>query len=80
MVLSVFKGNVYCHIRENRNKNHVLLNCDELAYIMKNKTVIQDIIEQLLAPNAEKKFPNFPFEMQKMETMHWTFLQTRRWC
>ena len=65
MVLSVFKGNVYCHIWDNRNKNHVLLNLDELAYMLKNKTVVQDITEQLLVPNAEKKFPNFPFEVQK---------------
>ena len=65
MVLSVFKGNVYSHIWNNRNKNHVSLNLDELAYILKNKTVIQDIMEQLLMPNVEKKIPNFPFEMQK---------------
>ena len=65
MVLSVFKGNVYCHIWDNRKQKHVLLNRDELAYIMKNKTVVQDIMEQLLVPNAEKKFPNFPFEVQK---------------
>ena len=42
---------------------HVSLNLDELAYILKNKTVIQDIMEQLLMPNVGKK--NFPFEMQK---------------
>ena len=65
MVLSVFKGNVYSHIWNNRNKNHVSLNLDELAYVLKNKTVIQDIMEQLLMPNVEKKIPNFPFEMQK---------------
>ena len=65
MVLSVFKGNVYCHIWESRNKNHVSLNLDELAYMLKNKTVVQDITEQLLVPNVEKKFPNFPFEVQK---------------
>ena len=68
MVLSVFKGNVYCHIWDNRNKNHVLLNLDELAYMLKNKTVVQDITEQLLVPNVEKKFPNFPFEVQKNGT------------
>ena len=65
MVLSVFKGNMYCHIWNNKNKMHVSLNLDELAYVLKNKTVIQDIMEQLLMPYAEKKFPNFPFEMQK---------------
>ena len=68
MVLSVFKGNVYCHIWNNKNKMHVSLNLDELAYMLKNKTVIQDIMEQLLIPNVEKKFPNFPFEMQKNGT------------
>ena len=61
MVLSVFRGNIYSHIWDNKNKNHVSLNLDELAYILKNKTVVQNIIDQLLAPNAEKKFPNFPF-------------------
>ena len=65
MVLSVFRGNIYSHIWDNKNKNHVSLNLDELAYILKNKTVVQNIIDQLLAPNAEKKFPNFPFGIQK---------------
>ena len=60
MVLSVFKGNVYSHIWNNRNKNHVSLNLDELAYVLKNKTVVQDIAEQLLVPNVEKK-AYFPF-------------------
>ena len=68
MVLSVFKGKVYCHIWDDRNKNHVSLNLDELAYMLKNKTVVQDIMEQLLVPNAEKKFPNFPFVVQKNGT------------
>ena len=31
MVLSVFRSNVYCHIWNNRNKNCVSLNLDELA-------------------------------------------------
>ena len=68
MVLSVFKWNVYCHIWNNRNKNHVSLNLDELAYMLKNKTVVQDIMQQLLVPNEEKKSYNFPFEMQKNGT------------
>ena len=68
MVLSVFKENVYCHIWDNNNKKHVSLNLDELAYVLKNKTVIQDIMEQLLMPNVEKKFPNFPFVVQKNGT------------
>ena len=33
--------------------------------MLKNKTVVQDIMEQLLVSNVEKKFPNFPFEVQK---------------
>ena len=64
MVLRVFKWNVYCHIWNNRNKNHVFLNLDELAYMLKNKMVLQDIMEQLLMPNEEKK-SYFPFEKQK---------------
>ena len=77
MLLSVFRGNVYSHIWDNKNKN-VLLNLDELSYILKNKTVVQDIMEQLLVPNAEKK--SFHLWCRKMVHMHWTFLQTRRWC
>ena len=68
MVLSVFKGNVYCHIWNNRNKNHVSLNLDELACVLKNKTVVQDIVDQLLMSNAEKKSSNFPFVVQKNGT------------
>ena len=67
MMLSVFKGNVYCHIWNKKNKMHVSLNLDELAYMLKNKTVIQDIMEQLLMPNGEKK-SYFPFDMQKNGT------------
>ena len=55
MVLSVFRSNVYSHIWDNKNKKHVLLNVDELAHMLKNKTVLQDIMEQLLMPNEEKK-------------------------
>ena len=67
MVLSFFKGNVYSHIWDNKNKKHVSLNLDELAYVLKNKMVLQDIMEQLLMPNAEKK-SYFPFEKQKNGT------------
>ena len=66
MVLSVFKGNVYCHIWDNRNKNHVSLNLDELGYMLKNKTIVQDIIDQLLTPNAEKNLPTFHLWCRKM--------------
>ena len=68
MVLSVFKRNVYSHIWDNKNKKHVFLNLDELAYVLKKKMVLQDIMEQLLMSNAEKKSSNFPFEMQKNGT------------
>ena len=67
MVLSVLKRNVYCHIWNNRNKNHVSLNLDELACMLKNKTVVQGIVDQLLMPYAEKK-SYFPFEKQKNGT------------
>ena len=80
MVLSVFKGNVYWHIWNNRNKMHVSLNLDELAYVLKNKTVIQDIMEQLLMPNVEKKIPNFPFEMQKNGNYVLDLSGDKRWC
>ena len=66
MVLSVFRGNVYSHIW-GKNKKHVSLNVDELAHMLKNKMVLQDIMEQLLVPNEEKKC-YFPFEMQKNGT------------
>ena len=65
MVLSVFRGNIYSHIWDNKNKNHVLFNLDELAYMLKSKTVVQSIMEQLLVPNAEKKCYNFPYVVQK---------------
>ena len=68
MVLSVFRGNVYSHIWDNKNKKYVSLNVDELAHMLKNKTVHQDIMEQILMPNVEKKSYNFPFEMQKNGT------------
>ena len=68
MVLHVFRGNVYSHIWDNKNKKNVSLNLDELAHMVKNKTVVQDIMEQLLVPNAEKTSSNFPFEMQKNGT------------
>ena len=68
LVLSVFKGNVYCHIWNNKNKKHVSLNLDELDSVLTNKRVVQDIMDQLLMSNAEKKYSNFPFEVQKNGT------------
>ena len=67
MVLSVFKENVYCHIWDNKNKRHVSLNLDELAYILKNNRVVQDIMQQLLMVNVEKR-SYFPFVVQKTGT------------
>ena len=67
MVLSVFKENVYCHIWDNKNKRHVSLHLDELAGILKNNRVVQDIMQQLLMVNVEKK-SYFPFVVQKTGT------------
>ena len=75
MVLNVFKGNVYCHIWDNRNKNHVSLNLDELAYMLKNKTVVQDIVDQLLIPNAEKQI----FQLSICGTEKW-YICTGHFC
>ena len=65
IVLSVFKGNVYSHFWDNKNKKHVSLNCDELACILLNKTATEAIVEQLLMVNVEKRYCTYPFEMQK---------------
>ena len=47
MVLRLFKGNVYAHFWDNRNKKHVSLNCDELSCLLTNKTAIGEITELL---------------------------------
>ena len=47
MVLSLFKGNVYCHIWNNKNKKHVSLNSDELMYVLSNEADIKHITEIL---------------------------------
>ena len=47
MVLGLFKGNVYAHFWDNRNKNHVSLNCDELSCSLTNRTAIGEITELL---------------------------------
>ena len=47
MVLGWFKGNVYAHFWDNRNKKHVSLNCDELACLLTNRTAIGEITELL---------------------------------
>ena len=48
MVLSLFKGNVYSHIWETKNKKHVSLNQDELACILSQKTDIEEIMDMML--------------------------------
>ena len=67
MVLGMFKENVYCQIWDNKNKRHVSLNLDELAGMLKNNRVVQDISQQLLMVNVEKK-SYFPFVVQKTGT------------
>ena len=47
MVLGLFKGNVYAHFWDNRNKKHVFLNCDELSCLLTNRTAIGEITELL---------------------------------
>ena len=52
MVLSLFKGNVYCHIWNNKNKKHVSLNSNELMYILSNEADI-DCVTELLSEYAK---------------------------
>ena len=47
MVLGLFKGNVYAHFWDNRNKKHMSLNCDELSCLLTNRTAIGEITELL---------------------------------
>ena len=47
MVLGLFKGNVYAHFWDNRNKRHMSLNCDELSCLLTNRTAIGEITELL---------------------------------
>ena len=47
MVFGSFKGNVYAHFWDNRNKKHVSLNCDELSCLLTNRTAIGEITELL---------------------------------
>ena len=47
MVLRLFKGNVYVHFWNNRNKKHVSLDCDELSCLLINRTAIGEITELL---------------------------------
>ena len=47
MVLGLFKGNVYAHFWDNRNKKHVSLNCNELTCLLTNRAAIGEITELL---------------------------------
>ena len=45
MVLRFFKGNVYTHFWDNRNKKYMSLNCDELTCFLANRAAIGEITE-----------------------------------
>ena len=47
MVLRLFKGNVYAHFWDNRNKKHMSLSCGELSCLLTNRTAIGEITELL---------------------------------
>ena len=47
MVWSLFMGNVYCHIWNNKNKKHVSLNHYELMCVLSNKVAIEHITKFL---------------------------------
>ena len=47
MVLGLFKGNVYAHFWDNRNKNHVSLNYNEVTCLLTNRAAIGEIRELL---------------------------------
>ena len=47
MVLGLFKGNMYAHFWDNRNKKHVSLNCNELTCFLTNRAAIGEITELL---------------------------------
>ena len=49
VVLGLFKGNVYAHFRDNRNKKHMSLNCDELTCLLTNRVAIGEIINSRLS-------------------------------
>ena len=47
------------------SSRNVFLNHDELACILLNKTVTEDIVEQLLMANIEKRSSTYSFDLQK---------------
>ena len=47
MVLGLFKGNVYAHFWDNRNKKHMSLNWDELTCSLANRAAVGEITELL---------------------------------
>ena len=56
MVLGLFKGNVYAHFWDNRNKKHVSLNCNELSCLLTNRTAIGEITELLKMEDKQETF------------------------
>ena len=52
MVLSLFKGKVYCHIWDNKNKKHVSLNSDEVMCVLSHEGVM-DCVAELLSKNMK---------------------------
>ena len=47
MVLRLFKGNVYAHFWDNRNKKHMSLNCNELTCLLTDRVATGEITELL---------------------------------
>ena len=47
MVLRLFKGNVYAHVWDNRNKKHMSLNCNEITCLLANRAAIGEITKLL---------------------------------
>ena len=56
MVLRLFKGNVYAHFWDNRNKKHKSLNCDELTCLLTNRVAIGEITELLKMEDKQQTF------------------------
>ena len=64
MVLSLFKGNVYCHIWNNKNQKHVSLNSDELMHVLSNEADIEHITRTLV---RRHQTVDFNFKKFKLE-------------
>ena len=53
IVLSMFNGNMYMHVWDNKNKKNVSLNMDEL-YQLSNKKTIEDTMDTMWADYGGK--------------------------